>query len=187
MRAMISAVAGPLAVAVRARGARRPRSERPPTRTPTRPPGRGQLLARGQSRSSGHADRARSARPVRRASRAGRPWPPGGRRRAPGPLGEDHQHVTLVEDPLGEPEGLDVGGAAVDRMDGAGAANQPRIGHSNISRLPSQWMRRPSRGVSQPPTMTASAFERWFAARITGPSRGIARGALDRDPASGSA
>ena len=46
-----------------------------------------------------------------------------------------------------EPERLDVGGAAVDRMDAAVVQHvQPTIGQSNSSRLPSQWMRRPSRG-----------------------------------------
>ena len=51
------------------------------------------------------------------------------------------------------------------------------IGHSVISRLPSQWIRRPRRGVSQAPTMTPSAFETWFEAMIRGRSAGIASSA----------
>ena len=39
--------------------------------------------------------------------------------RAARPLGEDEQDVALVEDPLGEPEGLDVRRAAIDRVDPA--------------------------------------------------------------------
>ena len=53
-------------------------------------------------------------------------------------------------------------------------AIQPTIGQSNISFLPSQWIRRPSRGVSHAPRITGSAFEMWLAARITGPDVGIA-------------
>src|SRR5919204_3168343 len=46
------------------------------------------------------------------------------------------------------------------------------IGAATISRFPSQWIRRPSAGASQPPTRTPSAFDAWFAARIRAPSRG---------------
>ena len=53
------------------------------------------------------------------------------------------------------------------------AAVQPMIGQANSSFLPSQWMRRPSFGISHEPITTASRFEAWFAARMTGPSRGI--------------
>src|SRR5207249_8823520 len=40
--------------------------------------------------------------------------------RTSGALWEDDQHVPVVQDALGEPERLDVRGAAIDRMDGAG-------------------------------------------------------------------
>ena len=78
---------------------------------------------------SGPAARRRSTRrsrsgtigaPVRRASTATpsrASW-----RRAVGAaraLREDEQDVALVEDPLGEPERLDVGRAAIDRVDAA--------------------------------------------------------------------
>ena len=53
------------------------------------------------------------------------------------------------------------------------AAAQPTIGQSNSSFLPSQWIRRPSFGISHEPSTTASRFEAWLAARISGPSRGI--------------
>jgi hypothetical protein len=49
---------------------------------------------------------------------------------------------------LGEPEGLDVGRGPVDRHDAAVAGHPADDGQSNISRLPSQWIRRPSVGVS---------------------------------------
>ncbi len=53
-------------------------------------------------------------------------------------------------------------------------AAQPTTGQANSSFLPSQWMRRPSAGVSHAPSTTASKLEAWLAAMITGPSRGIA-------------
>src|SRR5438876_4677036 len=46
-------------------------------------------------------------------------------------------------------------------------AIQPTIGQSNISFLPSPWIRRPSRGVSHPPTRAGSALGVWLAARMT--------------------
>ena len=64
-------------------------------------------------------------------------------------LREHEQDVALVEDPLGEPERLDVG-ARRGRPGGRRrcAAAQPTTGQSNSSFLPSQWIRRPSAGVS---------------------------------------
>ena len=59
-------------------------------------------------------------------------------RRAPRALRKDHQDVTLVEDPLGQPERLDVGGAALDADHAALAEDQPITGHSSASCLPSQ-------------------------------------------------
>ena len=53
------------------------------------------------------------------------------------------------------------------------AAAQPTIGQSNSSFLPSQWIRRPSLGISHEPSTTASRFDVWLAARMSGPSRGI--------------
>ena len=53
------------------------------------------------------------------------------------------------------------------------SAAQPTIGQSNSSFLPSQWMRRPSLGVSHEPSTTASRLDEWFAARMSGPSFGI--------------
>ena len=88
-------------------------------------------------------------------------------------LREDEQDVALVEDAARQPEGLDIGRAAIDRVDAAVRAIQPTTGQSKSSFLPSQWIRRPSVGVSQAPRTTGSKFDAWFEAMITGPSRGI--------------
>ena len=52
-------------------------------------------------------------------------------------------------------------------------AIQPTIGHAKSSFLPSQWNRRPSWASASSRATTASRFELWFDATITGPSRGI--------------
>ena len=53
------------------------------------------------------------------------------------------------------------------------AASPADDGQANSSFLPSQWIRRRSAGVSHEPMTTASAFEAWLAARMTGPARGM--------------
>ena len=64
-------------------------------------------------------------------------------------------------------------------------AIQPTTGQSNSSFLPSQWIRRPSLGISHEPSTTASRFEAWFAARMTRTvARDLVDRALDPDPAS---
>ena len=64
------------------------------------------------------------------------------------------------------------------------AAAQPTIGQSNSSFLPSQWIRRPSFGINHEPSTTASRFEAWLAARISGPvARDLVDRTLDGDPA----
>ena len=104
--------------------------------------------------------------------------------RAARALREDEQDVALVEDPLREPEGLDVGRATVDGWTPPLAAVQPTIGQSNSSFLPSQWIRRPSLGISHEPITMASRLDAWFAARMSGPSRGISSTApSSADPA----
>ena len=48
--------------------------------------------------------------------------------------------------------------------------NAPTTGQSSASCLPSQWIRRPSAGVTNEPMSGASAFETWLATRRIGPS-----------------
>ena len=118
MRRMIRSVVEPLGgLPVRARrAARRPGGTARPTRTVTWPPGCGSFWPFGQT----------PFEPEIPIGTIGAPGPQGEQRdavaglleRAVGAaraLREDEQDVALVEDPLGEPERLDVGGAAVDR------------------------------------------------------------------------
>jgi len=96
-------------------------------------------------------------------------------RRAARALGKDHQDVPSPEDPLRDAERP----RRPPRRDPPArrrryGRSSRRLGQSNISFLPSQWIRRPSRGVRNAPINTASAFEMWFAARMTAPSFGIA-------------
>ena len=94
-----------------------------PTRIVTWPPGCGSFWPLGQTRSCRRSRSGTIGAPVRRASIARPSLPAGARRRAARALREDHQDVALVEDPLGQPERVHVGGAAVDRMDAAVAGH----------------------------------------------------------------
>ena len=123
MRAMISLVASRLAVlrSVPARddvarpGTARRRSIADPA---TRPRERRRVARTGPCRTR---PRAGSARRTGARAGPGRPCLLEAAGRAPRALGEHHQHVALVEDPLGEPERLHVRGTAVDRVDRTGA------------------------------------------------------------------
>ena len=67
-------------------------------------------------------------------------------------LREHEQDVALVEDALGQPERLDVGAAAVDRVHAAvRGRSSPTTGQSKSSFLPSHWNRRPIFGMSHEP------------------------------------
>ena len=179
MRRMISVgrqwpcAASPVDVRRRARRRGGTGSRRGPS---TRPPGRGSFWPRGQHSCEPAIPTGTIGAPVRRA-RTATPSRACLERAvaAARALREHEQHVALVEDPLGQPEGLDVG-ACRGRPGGRRrcAAIQPTTGQSNSSFLPSHWNRRPSFGherTSRAPT--ASRFEAWLAATMTGPSRGI--------------
>ena len=136
MRPMISVVASALAVSpVGAAGTTSRERNGSPTRSPTAPARARQKLAAGpEPVRAGDPDR--QDRGAGAESEEGQPvlglLEPA--RRAARALGKDDQDVALVEDPLGEPERLDVGGAAVDRMDRAvGGRIAPMTGHSSIS------------------------------------------------------
>ena len=110
------------------RGPRRQHVREPGTARPTRivawPPRRGTGRPFGQTRSVFETPIGTIVAFVRSASIA---RPSFGRLelagRAARALREDHQDLAGVEDPLGEPERLDVGGAAVDRDDAAVAGH----------------------------------------------------------------
>ena len=89
-------------------------------------------------------------------------------------LREDEQDVALVEDPLGEPERLHVRRAAIDRMDAAVARRPSRRSASRTApSCPASGSAGRASGSATTPSTTASRLEAWFAAMISGPSRGI--------------
>ncbi len=93
--------------------------------------------------------------------------------RAARALGEDEQHLALVEDPPRETERLEVGRAAVDRVDAAvgrhPADDRPR--RTAPSCRASGCAGRASGSATRRCTI-ASRFEAWLAARMSGPSFG---------------
>ena len=176
MRRMMRSVARPLAGSRSVPGGSSSASRNgAPTRTVTRPPGCGSFWPRGQTPfEPADPDRARSGR--RSAARARR------RRR-----GASWSAPSALRVPSGKTNrtwpssrirwaSRKASTSAAPRSTGWTPplrAIQPTIGQSNSSFLPSQWIRRPSVGVSHAPRTTGSKFEAWLAAMITGPSRGI--------------
>ena len=81
--------------------------------------------------------------------------------------------MALVEDPRGEPEGLDVGGPAIDRVDAA-VAGDPADDRPVEQLALAEPLEPPAdAGMSDEPSTGTSRLEAWFAAMITGPVRGI--------------
>ena len=96
-------------------------------------------------------------------------------RRAARALREDEQDVALLEDPRREPEGLDVRGVAVDRVDAA-VRRHPAEDRPVEQLLLAQPVDPAADGRRQPRRRRrTSAFEMWLTARITAPVRGMSR------------